>query len=267
MTRLTSRHTTVGCLLVFVLMSPLAAQRRWASIDAQRGTTDPFTSAADVEAGQEAFRSRCASCHGFDGSGNRGPDLTTGIFRHGSSDRALFMNVLNGIPNSGMPSVRLSDKEMWQLVAYVRSLSRSSGPVEGDPAAGERVYAQATCSRCHWIGGTGGRLGPELTAVGWRRSATYLRASLLDPDDDIDAAYRQVTVRPRGGEAVRGVLRNEDAFSIQLLDGQEQLRSFAKADLDAIERSPESLMPALNARFNDDNVTDLVAYLASLKPE
>ena len=63
------------------------------------------------------------------------------------------------------------------------------------------------------------------------------------------------------------MLRNEDTFSIQLLDGQEQLRSFAKADLDAIERSPQSLMPALNARFNDDEVTNLVAYLASLKPE
>ena len=267
-TRVTARQIVVASLLILPLARSPAAQRRVASIDAQRGTTDnPFTSAADVEAGRTAFQSRCASCHGFDGTGNRGPDLTAGVFRHGSSDRALFLNVLNGIPNTGMPSVRLSDKEMWQIVAYVRSLSRAGGPVEGDPVAGQQLYARAACGRCHWIDGTGGRLGPDLTAVGWRRSATYLRTSLIEPDHDIDAAYRQVTVRPRGGDVVRGVLRNEDVFSIQLLDSQERLRSFAKADLDRIERSAQSLMPALASRFDDGDVTNLVAYLASLKPE
>ena len=103
--------------------------------------------------------------------------------------------------------------------------------------------------------------------VGWRRSATHLRASLLDPNDDIDAAYRQVTVQPRGGEAVRGILRNEDSFSIQLIDSREELRSFAKTDLTGIDRSGGSLMPALTGRFGDDEVTNLVAYLASLRPE
>jgi putative heme-binding domain-containing protein len=156
---------------------------------------------------------------------------------------------------------------MWQIVAYVRSLSRVSGPVDGDPRAGRQVYERAACERCHWIDGNGGRLGPELTAVGWRRSATHLRASLLDPNDDIDAAYRQVTVQPRGGEAVRGILRNEDSFSIQLIDSREELRSFAKTDLTGIDRSGGSLMPALTGRFGDDEVTNLVAYLASLRPE
>jgi len=266
---MTRAQTTVAAgVLLLALASPLAAQRRVASIDAQAGTIDnPFTEAEDVDAGQTAFQSRCASCHGFDGTGNRGPDLTTGIFRRGSSDRALFLNILNGIPGTGMPSVRLSDKEMWQIVAYVRSLSRGGGEVEGDPAAGRQVFEEAACGRCHWIDGEGGRLGPDLTAVGWRRSATHLRASLLSPNDDIDAAYRQVSVHARGGNVVRGILRNEDAFSIQVLDSREQLRSFSKAELAGVERSGASLMPALTGRFSDDDVTNLVAYLASLRPE
>lgn len=257
-----------GCVLTLVLASPLAAQRRVASLDAQQGRTEnPFTSATDVDAGRTSFQSRCANCHGFDGTGNRGPDLTRGVFRHGSSDRALFLNILNGISGTGMPSVRLSDKEMWQIVAYVRSLSRGGGPVDGDPVAGRQVYEGAACVRCHWIGGQGGRLGPDLTSVGWRRSATHLRASILDPDDDIDAGYRQVTVRVRGGGGGQGILLNEDAFSIQLLDRAERLRSYAKADLAEIERDAVSLMPSFEGRLGAEEVTNLVAYLASLRPE
>lgn len=262
------RTAAVGCVLTLALGSPLAAQRRVASLDAQQGRTEnPYTSAEDVAAGQTAFRSRCASCHGFDGMGNRGPDLTRDVFRHGSSDRTLFLNILNGIAGTGMPSVRLSDKEMWQIVAYVRSLRRQGGPVDGDPVAGRQVYDRAACVRCHWIDGEGGRLGPDLTSVGWRRSARHLRASILDPDDDIDADYRQVTVRPRGGGATRGILLNEDAFSIQLLDSLERLRSFPKTDLDGIERGTASLMPSFEGRINAADVTNLVAYLTSLKGE
>lgn len=258
----------VAGVLTLALASQLAAQRRVASLDAQQGRTEnPYTSTEDVAAGQTAFGSRCASCHGYDGTGNRGPDLTRGVFRHGSSDRALFLNILNGIPRTGMPSVRLSDKEMWQIVAYVRSLSQAGGQVDGNPVAGRQVYDRAACSRCHWIDGEGGRLGPDLTSVGWRRAATHLRASILEPDDDIDAEYRQVTVRPRGGAAARGILLNEDAFSIQLLDSLERLRSFAKTDLEGIERATSSLMPGFEGRLGAEDVTNLVAYLASLRPE
>ena len=261
------RSIAVSCVLTVALVSPLAAQRRVASLDAQQGRTEnPFRSTADVAAGQTLFQSRCASCHGFDGTGDRGPDLTRGIFRHGSSDRALFLNILNGISGTGMPSVRLSDKDMWQIVAYVRSLSRRAEPVEGDVAAGRQVYDRFACNRCHWIGGRGGRLGPELTSVGWRRSAMHLRASVLDPDVDIDAGYRQVTVRVRGGGGGQGVLLNEDAFSIQLLDRSERLRSFAKSNLEEIERAAVSLMPSFEGRLSADEVTNLVAYLASLQP-
>ena len=51
---------------------PAEAQRRMASLDAQLGvTTNPFTSAADIEAGEGNFQARCASCHGADGTGSR----------------------------------------------------------------------------------------------------------------------------------------------------------------------------------------------------
>ena len=249
------------------LAPPAAAQRPLASIDAQRGVdANPYTSDEDVAAGAELFASRCSSCHGADGRGDRGPDLTREVFRHGNSDRAIFMNILTGIPNTGMPSVRLSDQEMWQIVAFVRSLRAPAEMAEtGDPDAGRALYARHDCGRCHFVSGAGGRLGPELSTIGWTRSPVHLRASIVDPGADIEADYRQVRVVGAGGGPTVGVLLNEDAYSIQLLDMAGRLRSFMKSDVEEIERPLVSLMPSFAGRLDDPELDDLVAYLSSLR--
>ena len=181
------------------------AQRRLASIDAQRGVdTNPYNTPEDVAAGKKHFNSRCAVCHGPDGRGNRGPDLTRNVYRHGNSDRAIFMNILSGIAGTGMPSIRLSDREMWQIVAYVGTLRRPAGDAApGDPLAGRELFARHDCGRCHFVDGVGGRLGPDLSAVGWSRSAAHLRASVLDPTDDVEDNQRQIVVTDDSGEQTR----------------------------------------------------------------
>ena len=247
--------------------APAAAQRPLGSIDAQHGVeTNPFTSAEDVAAGRAHFASRCASCHGSDGRGGRGPDLTRAVYRRGNSDRAVFLNILNGIPGTGMPSIRLSDKEMWQIVAYVRSLGRpAAAPAVGDPAAGRELFARHDCGRCHFVHGQGGRLGPDLSAVGWSRAPAHLRASIVDPAGDVEHDYRQVRVTDHAGLRTAGVLRNEDAWTILLLDTAGRLRAFPKAGLRAVERPEASLMPSFAGRLAPREVDDLVAYLASLR--
>lgn len=252
---------------LFAGAAPADAQRPLASTDAQRGVeANPFDTADDVEAGRSHFASRCANCHGADGRGDRGPDLTRDVYRHGDSDRAIFMNVLGGIPGTGMPSVRLSDKEMWQIVAYVRSLR---GPAEaassGDPAAGRESFARHDCGRCHFVDGSGGRLGPDLSAVGWRRPPAHLRASIVDPGDDVEDDYRQIRVTDRAGATTVGVLRNEDAWSLLLLDTEGRLRAFSKADLRTLDRPDASLMPSFDGRLDEPELDDLVAYLSSLR--
>ena len=58
--------------------------------------TNPFGSA--VEEGRALFQMHCSYCHGARGEGGRGADLTTGIYRQGSTDAILFATVRNGIP-------------------------------------------------------------------------------------------------------------------------------------------------------------------------
>ena len=246
---------------------PAAAQRPLASIDAQTGVdANPYTSDEDVAVGEELYASRCSVCHGPEGRGDRGPDLTRQVYRHGNSDRAIFMNILSGIPNTGMPSVRLSDKEMWQIVAYVRSLRAPAEMAEtGDADAGRALYARHDCGRCHFVDGEGGRLGPELSTIGWSRSPVHLLASIVDPGGDIEDDYRQVRVVGADGSPTVGVLLNEDSYSIQLLDMAGRLRSFMKSDIDEIERPQVSLMPSFAGRLDDPELDALVAYLSSLR--
>ncbi len=249
---------------------PAAARNVLSKALQDRVQVNPHTSEEDVAAGARVFERSCSLCHGVDGAGGDGPDLTRGVFRHGSSDAALFRNILTGIPNTGMGGIYQPDKKIWQVVSYVRSLGRGGGgeAPPGDPARGRRLYmSRGSCSDCHRLSGSGGRLGPDLSDLGWRRAPDHIRASIAEPSESIDGRYRTVEVRTSAGAVVRGVLRNEDRYSIQLFDEFENLRSFQKADLAAIEKPQESMMPPLGSFFRGRDLDDLVAYLYSLRPE
>ena len=253
-----------------LLADGLAAQNVLSRALQERIQENPHTTEVDVEAGAKVFRRSCSLCHGADGTGGDGPDLTRGVFRHGSSDAALFRNILTGIPNTGMGGIYQPDKSIWQVVAYVRSLSRAGGAEElpGDARRGRMLYmSRGSCSDCHRLNGSGGRIGPDLSDLGWRRAPVHIRASIVDPSEEMAADYRTVEVRTSEGGVVRGVLRNEDRYSIQLLDEFENLRSFQKTDLSAVAKPEESLMPPLSSFFRGRDLDDLVAYLYSLRPE
>ncbi len=256
--------------LVIVCGNPVSAQNVLSRALQGRVQENPHTAEADIEAGARVFRRSCSLCHGADGTGGDGPDLTRGVFRHGSSDAALFRNILTGIPNTGMGGIYQPDKKIWQVVSYIGSLSRIGGDEDlpGDPRRGRSLYlSRGSCSDCHRLNGSGGRLGPDLSDLGWRRAPAHIRASIADPSEAMDDDYRTVEVRTSEGGIVRGVLRNEDRYSIQLFDEFENLRSFQKTDLTAIEKPEESLMPPLGSFFRGRDLDDLVAYLYSLRPK
>ncbi len=84
------------------------------------------TTPADIEAGAQLFRSQCASCHSPDGSGGvGGPALIRRKLKHGESDWALYRAVRFGVPNTAMSPHPLPETELWQLVAFLRSINSS----------------------------------------------------------------------------------------------------------------------------------------------
>jgi len=65
----------------------------------------------------------CSGCHA-EGGGAIGPALMDGVWIYGSAPANIFATIVQGRPN-GMPAFggRIPEKEVWQLVAYVRSMS------------------------------------------------------------------------------------------------------------------------------------------------
>jgi putative heme-binding domain-containing protein len=258
-------------LLIACYALSLAAQRPGRQprpAPANLPEVNPYSSAADIEAGRRIFLGRCGHCHGQSGEGGRGSVLNSGTFRHGGSDRELFLVIRNGVPDTEMPGAfNLPDIEVWRMVAYVKQLGRqgASDPATGDAAAGAVAYRNNGCAQCHTVGGQGGFLGPDLTDVGARRAARHLRESIVNPSADIPLDYRTVEVTTRAGKKIAGIHLNEDEYSIHLRDLSGDLRSFLKSELQDVRLPRESLMPAYPSLSKAD-LDNLVAYLVSLGP-
>jgi len=246
----------------------LPAQRQPRPAPANLPETNPHSAAADIEAGRKLYLGRCGHCHGQSGEGGRGVVLNTGRFRHGGSDRELFLVILNGIPNSEMRGTfGVSEAELWRITAYVKQLGRqgASDHITGDPGAGAIVYRRTACAQCHQIDGEGGFLGPDLTGIGARRALRHLRESIVNPGTDIALDYRPVSVTTLAGASAGGIHLNEDEYSIQWREIGGELRSFLKSELNQIRLPAESVMPAY-ASLSKADLENLVAYLASLTP-
>ena len=230
---------------------------------------NPFTSAEDVAAGGRIYRSHCASCHGLDGGGGgKGADLTTGRYRHGSSDEELYETFEKGIPGSEMPATFFNGKQLWQLVAFVRTLAKAEQPgaTVGNAERGAGLFAsKGGCAQCHMVAGKGGRGAPPLGDIGATRSAKSLKASILRPDEQVLAVDWTVQIVTKSGEKVSGRRLNEDTFSVQVLDGKGRLRSLTKSDLTSYDIIKKSGMPPYEGVLSDEEVDDIVAYLSSLR--
>jgi putative heme-binding domain-containing protein len=260
------RKLTWGTMALVVALAsggPLAQQTE---------TTNPAQGNAQaIDQGLQLFRLSCASCHGLNAKGLRGPDLTTGQFARGGSDAQLFRTIMQGIPGTDMPGAQYADAtpdQVWALIAYLRTLSgpASDEDKRGDARSGESLFwGKATCGQCHMVKGRGGRLGPDLSRIGVTRSRTALITEIRTPSGFFTDGFWPVTVVARDGRRIRGVRKNEDPFSLQMMDTNERIHSFDLSDLREVVREPLSLMPDYGSdRLTDAELDDVIRYLRSL---
>lgn len=248
--------------LITLLSAPLPAQE------------NPFDTEVDVDMGAQVFLSECGRCHGQDGRGNDetgAPDLTRGRFQNASDDAGLFRVVRDGIPGTTMVGIGWApEATVWQVVAYVRSLSIDPGSYDlpGDVERGRQIFlGKGKCSSCHMVRGAGGRRGPDLSAVAHRRKPDELKTDLTDPDASVEPRYWTLKVTRGDGSVVEGMRMNEDTFSLRIMDSSENLWHFAKRDVRSVERIETSPMPGVSGVLTASEVEDLVAYLFSLRKE
>jgi len=219
---------------------------------------NPVTQTA--EAGRTLFQKKCGSCHGENAKGGRAPDLTTGNWRHGGAEEDLIRNITQGIPGTQMPPFPMPRAEAQAIITFLRSGKATEEPVTGDAEAGEQLFfGRGQCSRCHMVGGRGGRLGPDLSQIRNERKPSELRKAINSPDETLRETFDTVEVEFPDGKVLRGTARNQDTFSIQLMDEREKLHRLLKKDLKRVTRTQKSLMPPAN--LDSAKTDDLIAFL------
>ncbi len=231
--------------------------------------------------GERLYRSYCAGCHGAKGEGGRGAMLAVERLTRAPDEESLVRVIAQGIPGTEMPESFLEEEEIRALAVWVRSLARKEAmPQAGEAARGRQLYlGKGNCTRCHALSGQGGTLGPDLTEIGTRRSAGYLRRALVEPEADVAESFSQyrwtinlpdnflqVRLLTRDGRKITGARLNEDAFSIQVRDPDGRIHSFFKDELRELHKDRgRSPMPGFRDVFTAAELDDVVSFLASLR--
>jgi putative heme-binding domain-containing protein len=129
-----------------------------------------------------------------------------------------------------------------------------------DAAHGAQVFQQ-NCAACHKVKSQGGNVGPNLDGVG-SRGVHRLVEDILDPNRNVDPAFRQTIIETADGRTLAGVnLRTEgELVLVNDVTGQEQ--SVPKAQLKSQTQSKLSLMPPVfEQTLGGKDFNDLLAFL------
>ncbi len=96
--------------------------------------------AAAIAAGKEIFVANCAPCHGPEGQGVIGPNLTDPYWLHGNTYADIVYTITVGVPDKGMISWKatLNPEKIRQVAAFVKSL-KGTHPPNPKPPQGVEV--------------------------------------------------------------------------------------------------------------------------------
>jgi cytochrome c oxidase cbb3-type subunit III len=230
---------------------------------------NPSQSERPIAEARQTFENRCAACHGLDGrGGERAPDIATSQKTQNRSDAAITQIITNGIVTGGMPSFNSLDAPTIRaVVKYLRVLQgkSESAALPGSPDNGKAIFfGKARCAECHLAAGSGGFLGPDLSIFARRRPPEEIREAITKPATLDGLGRSKVTVTPRGGQPLTGVLRNEDNFSLQFQSPDGAFHSVVKSDVASITRSAAPLMPTnYGSTLSAAELNDLVSFLMS----
>ncbi|MCS6856668.1 MAG: c-type cytochrome [Sandaracinaceae bacterium] len=95
-----------------------------------------------VEKGRAVFSANCAACHGREGEGNIGPNLTDNAWLHGGRARDIYRTISEGVVTAGMPpwGQTLGQQGVLDVTAFVLSIRNTNKP--GKPPQGQIVDDQ-----------------------------------------------------------------------------------------------------------------------------
>jgi putative membrane-bound dehydrogenase-like protein len=140
--------------------------------------------------------------------------------------------------------------------------------LKGDIAKGRAVFerAETTCVLCHKAGNAGVDVGPALSEIGTKLPKEAIYESILNPNAGVSMGFETQQFTLKDGGAAAGIVRSETAEEITIALPGGATQKLAKNNVAKREKLTTSLMPVgLNAMLSQEDLVNLVEYLASLK--
>ncbi len=155
-----------------------------------------------------------------------------------------------------------ANAEIDRMIA-ARAASYDSS--KASAARGADVFAR-NCAVCHAIEGKGGLLGPQLDGIGGRGPERLLE-DILDPNRNVDRAFRMNVLTLKNGSVVAGLPRREEGEQLVLADAAGQETRVAKADIAERKETETSLMsPTFGEVIPPAELNDLLTFLLGKDP-
>lgn len=185
----------------------------------------------------------------------------------GRTDRELtaVLNDILGIA-SGAHGGANDDYDAEKVKTIVADVTAG----KGDANRGREVFqlAQLNCIACHKIKEVGGIIGPPLDAVGAGLPLDQIVESVLYPNRQLKEGYFASAITTIDGQVHTGYVDADlsDNANVWLRDtATQQLRPVSMHQLAKREEIGSLMPPGLTATLSEQQMNDLIAYLASLK--
>jgi cytochrome c oxidase cbb3-type subunit 3 len=232
--------------------------------------------AAQVREGESRFASQCGFCHGRDAQGGEsGPDLTRSVLvAEDVPGDKLRPVILSGRPAAGMPGFALSPADLSSIVAFIHDAKSKAESVSGNrrrvdvedlqtgnAEAGQRYFNGAGgCAACHSVSGSFANIGARLQGLALLQRMLYPRNR-----DPRAGNAPPVTVKTRDGQTVTGRWIYRDEFTITIADPGGWTHSFPVSEVTIAGEDPLRAHAEQLAKYSDEEMHDVFAYLQSLK--
>jgi len=134
-------------------------------------------------------------------------------------------------------------------------------------ANGKQIFEVASCVSCHRLNGVGEQVGPDLAQLDAKMTRSEILRSLLEPSAKIDEKYSTHVFATKSGKSVTGMILEENAERIKLIENPLAKTApvlLDRADIEEHSKSPTSIMPkGLLDKLTKEEILDLIAYIAA----
>jgi len=180
-----------------------------------------------------------------------------------SRDGMMFIRILEYVGSSEVPVKRRFIKK-WQHHNFGNAPDNLG---RRNLERGKFVFEQATCSRCHNIGGEKDNLGPDLTEVTKRFRGSMLLQQIVKPSAEIHKEYQTQMILVDDGQLRTGLVIKETDDEILLLPNllkPDKVEAIKKASIEERRVAEVSTMPTgLLDTYSVEEIYDLLAFIQS----